>query len=744
MHSVIHTFVGLCTIWSFIFSTPLYADPPRWQPRGAGGGGALFSPSINPHDNDEIFLACDMTEIFHTTDGGVSWSTIPFVQLIAEVESEVQFTEDPSIMYTINSKLRNDDVNPVKSTNSGITWAPLKEDPTGGSCWRIFADPNDHRRLIISDYRRLFFSFDGGNSFSTKFSTEEGLYIPGVFWDGNYIYVGTGIGLLLSKDNGATFKLEDTPGIPSELGFMDFSGAKKDDDVRLIGTVAYQEDLYPGVTAEEVEHYQGLYKRDYKDTRWSEASGGIKAEHKIFHVGAALNDPNIFYAAGTDVETSFPVVYRTTDGGASWSEVFLPKKNKNIITGWSGYKGDKEWSYGEIVFGLAVAPNDPNRVVITDYGFPHITTDGGLTWRQMYVSRSEENPPERDTPKGKSYRSNGLENTTSWWIIWINDQRIFASYSDLTGLLSIDGGVSWSFDYKGNDYNSTYHIIKHPVTGILYAAVSSVHDMYQSTYIIDSRIDEGKGAILFSDDDGMTWRTLHDFGMPVVFLAFDPADSNIMYASVVHSKSGGIYKTVDLTKGPSSSWSKTASPARTEGHPFNVYVLDDATVVSTWSARRDGEFTASSGVFLSSDGGRTWLDRSAKDEMHYWTKDITIDPHDSGQNTWYVTVFSAWGERANDRGGVYRTTNRGQTWTKIHEEFRVESISVNPKNRDEAYLATEDNGLHYTSNLTAELPTFTRDRLYPFAHPTRIFFNPFDSREIWVTSFGNGMRVWNR
>lgn len=47
---------------------------------------------------------------------------------------------------------------------------------------------------------------------------------------------------------------------------------------------------------------------------------------------------------------------------------------------------------------------------------------------------------------------------------------------------SIDGGQSWSFDYGGNDYNSTYQVIKDPNTGTLYAAVSTIHDLYQSTY----------------------------------------------------------------------------------------------------------------------------------------------------------------------------------------------------------------------------------------------------------------------
>jgi len=30
---------------------------------------------------------------------------------------------------------------------------------------------------------------------------------------------------------------------------------------------------------------------------------------------------------------------------------------------------------------------------------------------------------------------------------------------------------------------------------------------------------------------------------------------------------------------------------------------------------------------------------------------------------------------------------------------------------------------------------------YPFQQPERVFFNPFNSQEVWVTSFGNGMKT---
>jgi hypothetical protein len=63
---------------------------------------------------------------------------------------------------------------------------------------------------------------------------------------------------------------------------------------------------------------------------------------------------------------------------------------------------------------------------------------------------------------------------------------------------------------------------------------------------------------------------------------------------------------------------------------------------------------------------------------------------------------------------------------------------VNP---DEIYVTTEDQGLWYSSNRRAAAPVFTQLGGYPFCFPTRVFFNPYDANEVWVTSYGNGMRL---
>jgi hypothetical protein len=294
----------------------------------------------------------------------------------------------------------------------------------------------------------------------------------------------------------------------------------------------------------------------------------------------------------------------------------------------------------------------------------------------------------------------------------------------------------------GLPYNTTYYSLKHPVSGKVYAATSSTHDIYQSYELRDSNLDDAEGNVIVSSDNGQTWETLHDFVHAVIWLALHPSQPDTMYASVIHSTEGGIFVTHNLSAGAGSTWTRLALPPRTQGHPYNIHVLKDGTLIASYSARRTepGDFTDSSGIFVSTDGGVSWQDRSDPN-MHYWTKDVVIDPHDPVQNIWYVGVFSHWGAPPYNTGGLYRTTDRGLNWTRISFLDRVESATVHPQDPNLLYLTTEYEGLWITRNLRQVSPTFTLVADYPFQHPMRVFFNPYDRREIWVAAFGGGLRV---
>lgn len=717
--------------------------PTTWIQRGAGGGGALFSPNFNPTNPNEIYVASDMSQVFRTTNAGANWSPVGFTQLGGGHEARVQFTEDPNIRYSLDytNVAGSDLVRPSKSTNGGQSWQALTNDPTGGEAIYLFADPTNHNRLVVTDYTHLYFSGDGGQSWALKYTASNsgaGLLVGGAFWDGSNIYLGTNSGLLVSSNGGGSFSVANVGGLPAGQLILSFAGAKQGGTTRFLIVTNDSGDNYAGVPGYDNGGGENVLTLDWGQANWTLRNIGTTSAWP-FYAGMALADVNTMYVAGGSANGT-PTVYKSTNGGQTWSSVLRTDSQQNVATGWSGSGGDRGWSYGEMALGFAVSSADPNRLVITDLGFAHSSSDGGATWQALYVSPADRNPIGSPTPSGRTYHDSGLDNTTAWGVTFIDATHVFISNSDVRGQLSLDGGQTFGFGYTGHTLNSMYRVVK-AANGTLYGATGSVHDLYQSTTLTDARIDGATGQVLMSTNQGLTWTLVHNFGHEVAWVATDPTNANRLYASVVHSTAGGIYVTNNLSAGSASTWTRLTSPPRTEGHPFNIVVLNDGTLVASYSGRRTTAFTASSGVFASTDGGQTWADRSAPG-MLYWTKDVVVDPFDSTQNTWYAAVYSGWGGAPNGLGGLYKTTNRGVSWTRITSGLdRVESVTFNPSDSNEAFVTTETQGLWYSSNMRSASPTFTLVTSYGFRQPERVFFNPANSNEIWVTSFGGGVVV---
>jgi photosystem II stability/assembly factor-like uncharacterized protein len=741
----------LLLIAALIFSYS-YAQPVSWSSRGVGGGGALFSPSINPANNNEYYISCDMSELFHTTDFGLSYSQVNFQEFTGGHNSKVCFTSTPNLLYSIS--YINDIGTPVKSTDNGVTWNTLSGNPDPSSdVYTIHVDYNNPSRIIISTYGEIYFSSNGGTNFTqfhTALNSGAGNVVAGCFFDANTIYVGTNDGVLVSTNTGLAFSTATITGIPSTEKIWSFAAAKVGATTRFFCLTAATADIYVGLQGSDYYgFFKNIYTCDYGTTNWTSKITGIDLANDFpMFIDMAENDINTVYIAGSN-SSSEPIIMKTVNTGTAWSHTFITLNNQNIITGWSGQGGDRGWSYGECPFGFDVAANNSQSVIFGDFGFCHKTSNGGTTWQQAYVNPNDQHPANAPTPPKQNYRSVGLENTTCWQVHWVNATTMWACYSDIRGIRSIDAGTSWSFNYTGNTANSSYRVAQ-GTNGVLYAGTSNIHDMYQSTRLQDATLDSSdpNGKIIYSTDNGLTWLNIHTFSHPVFWIALDPNNVNRAYASVIHygagSGIGGVYRCDNLSALGSSTWTLLPNPPRTEKHPASLVVLNDGKLIATYSGRRNssGTFTASSGVFIYDPGTNAWTDVS-NSGMNYWTKDIVIDPNDATQNTWYVGVFSGWGGAPNGLGGLYKTVNRGTSWTKLTGTTldRVTSCTFNPNNANEIYITTETQGLWKSANINSGTPTFSLVNNYPFRQPERVFFNPYNSNEMWVTSFGNGMKM---
>lgn len=734
-------------IWCCI--PTLFAQSLSFSPRGVGGGGALFFPRVNPANEDEFYVSCDMSQLFHTTDFGRNYIQVPFQQLqVFGAHSTYEWTNDPDVAYCNHSD--GNDGYPVRTLDGGQSWHSLPgHDPDNGSVYRMTANYLKANQLLLNYYGAIFISSDYGATFQLVRQAADngvGLIMGGAFFDGDHIYIGTNEGLLHSADGGATFSVLTASGLPAGQVIWQFAAGKSDGLLRFACITANAADVYNGVMPWEYwEFAKGVYLMDQADGSWQPRMQGIDFDNDfVMYVAMAWNDAQTIYLGGSDAGVNAPLVMKL--GTTAWEKIFKSVNNENIQTGWSGYGGDKGWSWGETCFGISVAPYNSDRVLFSDFGFVHVSKNGGLLWEQAYVHPWSSHPSGSPTPKRETYQSIGLENTTCWQVHWHDEEEMLGAFSDIGLIRSTFAGNTWGFTHSGMSVNSVYRIVESPAHNMLFAATSGVHDMYQSTRLGDAILDanDPQGKVYFSTNGGANWQEMYHFGHPVFWLSKHPAQA-ILYASVIHyggggsAMQGGIYRN---NFGP--DWVKLPNPPRTEGHPAAIVVLNDGKVACSFSGRRNqtGAFTPSSGVFLYDPATNSWEDRSHPD-MHYWTKDLVIDPSDSTQSTWYAGVFSGWGGPPNGKGGLFRSTDRGLHWEKLTgSQFdRVTSLSFNPLDTKQAYLTTETQGLWRSDQINAAIPDWNLVEEYPFRQPERVFFNPHQPAEMWVTSFGNGLKV---
>lgn len=714
---------------------------------GIGGGGALFSPSINPIIHSENYLASDLGGLYHTYDG--NYDVVHFTEALVGQFGKVCFTQNNNLRYSLLYDADNFVYRPAKSTDGGIQWDFLPGDAEPGEDKLfIFSDFQNPNRVIWTDYNHLFLSNDGGQTASLKWTAADfgtGILLSGAFFEGENIWLGTNEGVLFSENGGTSFSLANFTGIPSGEVIIGFGGGKSGTTTRFFALTGDAGNVW--ATSMGFNYWQtvrGVYTMDNLSSTWSPKMNGINiSQDFVVFLAMANNDPNTCYLAGsTPNETA--IVLKTNNGGDSWQHVFLTQNNQNIFTGYAGQGGDLGWTWGGNALGFTVNQQNSQQAIMTDYGFMHQTTDGGNTWHQGYLSAADENPAGAPTPKKKKYHGIGLEQTTCWQVYWFDEQTMFGCFTDIKGVRSEDGGKSWSFDYTGHDQNTMYRIAKHNSQPLWFAATSSVHDIYQTTYVTDARLEPSykAGKVLFTADKGKTWQTMRDFSTPVIWVSPDATNNDRLYAGVISTNPtvGGVWRADGIGNLATATWTKLPNPAANNGRIFNIHSLNDGTLVTTWSARKSNSgsvFSDSSGVFVSTNGGQSWERRNHPD-MNYWTKDLVIDPNDTAQNTWFACVWSGWGGPANDKGGLFRTTDRGLNWEKVTADGQFHRVSSLTYTDSGWHMTTEGQGLWLASPNFLE--TWYPVESYPFHHPERVFNNPYVPQEAWVASFGNGMR----
>ena len=561
-----------------------------------------------------------------------------------------------------------------KTTNAGQTWKPIFDETGVASIGAVALAPSNH----------------------------------------DVIYVGTGEetrgnGVYRSTNGGATWTnvgLADTHFIGSIV--ID----RANPDIVLVAAIG---DRSPGPQ-------RGVFRttdggRTWNKVLFRDAASGCPS------VVAAPDEPSIVYATlypGAAARGASPArplapggpapsgpsdvaiaaaIYRSTDGGATWSQrqakglpgPAIGRQAFGIVAGSRGQRlfagvreglfrsndgGDtwERWTTDPRIrpFGVITDARDANVVYVTQTSL-YRSKDGGRTFEAF-----------AGAPSGDDFQ-----------LLWIdpgNSRRLLAGV-DQGGVVSVDGGETWSSWYN-QPTGQFYH-------------VSTDNRFPYSVYAAQQ--DSGSVAVPSRSDYGqISFRDWHSpGGFEFGYLAADPLDANIVFA-------GGWYRTVvrfdrrtgqiahvfvpgtkyrsvnnaplafsphdphtlylgtqflmksidsgttssevspDLTDVPGKAVPVIAGPRGAQGASITTFSVSSVKAGTIWAGTTNGV------VQLTQNGGDSWRDVSPSGLPAGSAFEI-IDAGRHDGDTAFATVIAP----QDVRPYIYRTHDRGRSWQKI-------------------------------------------------------------------------------
>ncbi|HEX5214112.1 MAG TPA: hypothetical protein VFV98_01545 [Vicinamibacterales bacterium] len=182
------------------------------------------------------------------------------------------------------------------------------------------------------------------------------------------------------------------------------------------------------------------------------------------------------------------------------------------------------------------------------------------------------------------------------------------------------------------------------------------------------------GGLWVSDDLGQTWQAVFEQqpSTAIGALAVAPSNPDVVWVGTGESNifrssytGVGVYKSTDNAKTfQHMGLTDTGTIGRIVIHP------QDPNIVYVASAGQEWMENEMRGVYKTTDGGKTWT-HSLRISAKTGAVDLAIDPKDP--NTMYAAAWQRQRRKWNDprvepgfdESGIFKTTNGGQSWTRL-------------------------------------------------------------------------------
>jgi hypothetical protein len=643
-------------LWTQIGPAPLRA------PSGAGTvpwAGRVYDHAIDPSGTtDQTIYVATLGGVWKTRDGGASWAPktdrLPWTQLSA-------IALDPNNASTIYAgAFYSPGPGLFKSIDGGETWTAI-----GGATFqnqlvtRIVVTASG-AVLVGTISSGLFRSVDGGASFGNNSPgyNNGAAILGGRLWDlkrdtatGSTVYACVGgVGLFVSTDNGATFptNLFTATGAPA-MGTYDCLTMAQ-------STLPNNRTFYVSVaTAAATPGYLGLYKSTTAGASWSTVAAAAAAAAASAQfgfnqtVGVDPQDPKYVYIGFEDLWLSTGGAFNDVSGGRVHSDHHA-----------LGFSPQSHWA------------GKPTRIYVgCDGGFA-TSADTGTTWTNLNegVATILVNDLDigRESPANEAY---------SYCVSQDNGTAVRRPGMPGTDWALSNGGDAWGVAVDPSNPQNAYADVNRFFQRTSNAGVGSWQNASGLPGSVDGRaVDFNDGTVVYvwagtdlyqSKTSGASFNLMHTFPASIKCVGVVPSDSNALWVAA----GGLVWKTGNALAGAASAWNSFSTGLATWGissiavDPVdpNRAVAGVTGVTGIPAPNRSGH------VYLTQDGGGSWVDASGTDggpvatnlpDRSVWS--VAIDP---GTN-WMRGLFAlgASGTRifAGGQQGVVVSSEDGATW----------------------------------------------------------------------------------
>lgn len=618
-----------------------------WTFRGPTNvGGRITDLAVDPRDANVVYAAAAEGGVLRSTDAGQHWTPLFDEQATLSVGALALDPTNPDIVLAGTGE-----VNPgggsvayggsgvYRSTNQGATWTPLGLEGTG-SIGRIRFHPSDPNRIYVAAMGDLW-SKDADRG---VYRTTNG----GSSWDR----------VLFVSDSTGAVDLVVRPDQPNVI----FAAMWE----RIRRPKSYQ---YGGTTC-------AVYKTTDGGTSWSVVAGGLPASSsQRGRIGLSLcqAQPDVMTAIYADRTGNFDGLYRSTNGGTSWT-----RTNDGTLSGVFATYG---WWFGNV----RVHPVDPARIFVVGYDFYRSTNGGtsyGFAGDIMHVDHHALEFGPGASPVMYCGNDGGVYRSVNGGTVWSklpelpilqvyglaldpsNANTIVAGAQDngtvrtTTGLLN-----DWTDLFGGDGMRPAIHPTQTNRMWVQYQYGA----LQYSSNGGGSFVDATSGI---SPSDRRAWNS------PI---RIDPTNPNRQYFGT-----NRLYRSTNGTSWSAVSPDLTMGAGSQQGQVYGTLTTIDVSPQDgnvLWTGSDDGR------VHVSTNGGTNWTDVSLV-LPDRWITSVRTDPTDRENACVTISGFR-WHEPLPH---VYRTTNLGSTWAPIASnlpEAPANDLAFDPANPARLFIATD-------------------------------------------------------